>query len=87
MYWAKKILEWTKSPEDALRVANYLNDTYELDGRDPSGYVGCAWSIGGVHDRPWFPRSIFGTVRYMARSGVEKRGDAKEYIRSNTNQI
>lgn len=85
MYWAKKILEWTKSPEDALRIANYLNDTYELDGRDPNGYVGCAWSIGGVHDRPWFPRPIFGTVRYMARSGVEKRGDAKEYIRSNTN--
>lgn len=83
MYWAKKILEWTSSPEEALRIANYLNDTYELDGRDPNGYVGCAWSIGGVHDRPWFPRPIFGTVRYMARSGVEKRGDVKQYIKSN----
>lgn len=80
MYWAKKILEWTKSPEEAMRIAVYLNDVYELDGRDPNGYVGCAWSIGGVHDRPWFPRAIFGTVRYMAESGVKKKGDIKKYI-------
>ena len=40
MYWAKKILEWTTSPEEALRIAIYLNDRYELDGRDPNGYVG-----------------------------------------------
>lgn len=79
MYWAKKILEWTKSPEDAMRIAVQLNDTYELDGRDPNGYVGCAWSIGGVHDRAWFPRPIFGTVRYMATSGVTKRGDILLY--------
>lgn len=26
MYWAKKILEWTESPEEALRIAIYLND-------------------------------------------------------------
>lgn len=81
MYWAKKILEWTPTPEEAMRIAVYLNDTYELDGRDPNGYVGCAWSIGGVHDRPWFGRPIFGTVRYMAKSGVEKRGDIKVYER------
>ncbi len=80
MYWAKKILEWTKSPEDAMKFAVKLNDTYELDGRDVGGYVGCAWSIGGVHDRPWFTRPIFGTIRYMAVSGVEKRGSIEEYI-------
>ena len=40
MYWAKKILEWTKSPEEALEIAMYLNDKYELDGLDPNGYVG-----------------------------------------------
>lgn len=40
MYWAKKILEWTSSPEEALRFAIYLNDKYSLDGRDPNGYVG-----------------------------------------------
>ncbi len=51
MYWCKKILEWTNSPEEALQFAMYLNDTYVLDGRDPNGYVGIMWSIGGVHDQ------------------------------------
>jgi deoxyribodipyrimidine photo-lyase len=80
MYWAKKILEWSSSPKEAIRTAVKLNDTYELDGRDPGGYVGCAWSIGGVHDRPWFGRPIFGAVRYMAESGVKKRGKVGLYI-------
>lgn len=40
MYWAKKILEWTNSPEEALEFAIYFNDKYNLDGRDPNGYVG-----------------------------------------------
>lgn len=40
MYWAKKILEWTESPEEALKTAIYLNDRYSLDGRDPNGFVG-----------------------------------------------
>ena len=80
MYWAKKILEWSKTPQEAMKIAVYLNDTYELDGRDSGGYVGCAWSIGGVHDRPWFGRPIFGAIRYMAESGVAKRGKVKEYI-------
>jgi deoxyribodipyrimidine photo-lyase len=53
MYWAKKILEWTESPEQAMEIAVYLNDRYELDGRDPNGYAGIAWSIGGIHDRAW----------------------------------
>jgi deoxyribodipyrimidine photo-lyase len=81
MYWAKKILEWSSSPQEAMRISVYLNDTYELDGRDPAGYVGCAWSIGGVHDRPWFGRPIFGAIRYMAESGVAKRGKVGEYVK------
>ncbi len=81
MYWAKKILEWSASPHEAMRIAVYLNDTYELDGREPAGYVGCAWSIGGVHDRPWFGRPIFGAIRYMAKSGVAKRGNVVEYVK------
>ena len=31
MYFYKKILECTKSPKDALKVAIYLNDKYELE--------------------------------------------------------
>ena len=50
MFWAKCILYWSRSPEEALETALFLNDRYELDGRDPNGYVGCMWSICGVHD-------------------------------------
>jgi len=80
MYWAKKILEWTETPEEAMRVAVLLNDTYQLDGRDPNGYVGIAWSIGGVHDRAWFPREIYGLVRYMSDTGAKSKFDTKKYI-------
>jgi deoxyribodipyrimidine photo-lyase len=80
MYWAKKILEWTGSPEEALRIAIYLNDTYSLDGRDSNGYAGIAWSIGGVHDRAWGNRPIFGKVRYMSYNGCRAKFDVKAYI-------
>jgi deoxyribodipyrimidine photo-lyase len=82
MYWAKKILEWTASPEDAMEMAIYLNDKYELDGRDPNGYAGIAWSIGGTHDRPWGERSIFGMIRYMNYNGCKRKFDVEKYKRS-----
>jgi len=80
MYWAKKILEWTASPEQAMDVAIRLNDRYELDGRDPNGYTGIAWCIGGGHDRPWFERPIFGKIRYMSASGCARKFSVQEYI-------
>jgi deoxyribodipyrimidine photo-lyase len=80
MYWAKKILEWTATPEDALKIAIYLNDKYELDGRDPNGYTGCAWAIGGLHDRAWFERPVFGKIRYMNAIGARKKFDVDSYI-------
>jgi deoxyribodipyrimidine photo-lyase len=80
MYWAKKILEWTESPEQAQRFAIDLNDTYELDGRDPNGYTGIAWSIGGVHDRAWFNRPIFGKIRFMSAKGARTKFDVEAYI-------
>ncbi|UEC42280.1 MAG: Deoxyribodipyrimidine photo-lyase [Methanothrix sp.] len=80
MYWAKKILEWTESPEEALRIAIYLNDRYELDGRDPNGYTGIAWSIGGVHDRAWGEREVFGKVRYMSYRGARSKFDVDSYV-------
>jgi deoxyribodipyrimidine photo-lyase len=79
MYWAKKILEWTTAPEEALKIAIYLNDKYELDGRDPNGYVGIAWSLGGVHDRAWFDRPIFGKIRFMNDRGCASKFDVKGY--------
>ncbi|MBL8014789.1 MAG: deoxyribodipyrimidine photo-lyase [Candidatus Doudnabacteria bacterium] len=80
MYWGKKILEWSDSPEAALQTALYLNDKYELDGRDPNGYVGCAWAIGGVHDRPWPERPIYGTIRYMNAAGLKRKFNLAKYI-------
>lgn len=81
MYWAKKILEWTASPAEALDVALYLNDRYELDGRDPNGFAGVAWSIGGVHDRPWPERPVFGKIRCMTAGGCRSKFDVDRYIR------
>jgi deoxyribodipyrimidine photo-lyase len=80
MYWAKKILEWTRSPEEALNFSIRLNDRYQLDGRDPNGYVGCAWSVGGVHDRAWTERPVYGKIRYMNYNGCKRKFDVKMYI-------
>ncbi|XP_017012635.3 deoxyribodipyrimidine photo-lyase isoform X2 [Drosophila takahashii] len=80
MYWAKKILEWTATPEQALEFAILLNDKYSLDGRDPNGYVGCMWSIGGVHDMGWKERAIFGKVRYMNYQGCRRKFDVNAFV-------
>ena len=74
----QKFLEWSISPEEALRINIYLNDKYELDGRDSNGYVGCAWSIGGVQDRAWKERPVLGKIRYMNSNGVMRKFDAQE---------
>ncbi len=81
MYWAKKILEWSESATQAQATAIYLNNKYEIDGRDPNGYAGIAWSIGGVHDRPWFERPIFGKIRYMNESGCRRKFAVERYIK------
>ncbi len=81
MYWAKKILEWSPTPKAAFATAVYLNDTYSLDGRDPNGYAGIAWSIAGVHDRAWGERAVFGKVRYMSYNGCKNKFDIGQYIK------
>ncbi len=80
MYWAKKILEWSPSVSSAYQRAIWLNDRYELDGRDPNGYSGIAWAIVGKHDRPWFERQVFGQVRYMSLASTGRKFDSKRYI-------
>lgn len=80
MYWAKKILAWAPDPERAFAWAVALNDRYQLDGRDPNGYGGIAWAMVGRHDRPWFNRPIFGTIRPMGGVSFAKKFDAKAYI-------
>ena len=80
MYWAKKILEWSPSITVALRRALWLNDRYELDGRDPNGYAGIAWAILGKHDRAWSDRPVFGKIRYMSFASTSRKFDSKAFI-------
>jgi len=78
MYWGKKIIEWTKKPKDAFKIAIYLNNKYELDGRDPNAFTGVAWCFG-KHDRPWTERSVFGNIRYMNSNGLKRKFNADLY--------
>ena len=80
MLWGKKILEWTRSPQEALRVMIELNNRYALDGRDPNSYSGIFWCLGR-YDRPWGPvRPIFGTVRYMSSANTTRKLNVKPYL-------
>lgn len=82
MYWGKKILEWSRSPEEAFATALRLNDRCELDGRDPNGCAGVAWCFG-KHNRPWARRAVFGTVRYMNAAGLDRKFDMRGYVARN----
>lgn len=79
MYWGKKILEWSNTPEYAYRTALYLNNKYFLDGRDPNSFANVAW-IFGVHDRGWTEREVFGKVRYMSAGGLERKAKPERYV-------
>ena len=80
MYWGKKILEWTPNPEQGYEISLYLNNKYELDGRDPNGFTGVAWCYG-KHDQGWKERPVFGKTRYMNANGLERKFDAEEYVK------
>ena len=79
MYWGKKIIQWTPSPEKAYEYMVYLNNRYALDGNDPNSYGGIAWCFG-KHDRPWASRPVFGKVRYMNDRGLLRKFDMKPYL-------
>lgn len=83
MLWGKKILHWTRSPEEALRVMIELNNKYGLDGRDPNSYCGILWVLGRT-DRAWGPkRAVFGSVRYMTSDSTRKKVRLQNYLRRN----
>ncbi len=79
MYWGKKVIEWSATPEGAYRTMLALNNRYELDGRDPNGYAGVAWCFG-KHDRPWKEREVFGMVRYMNDKGLMRKFEMAPYL-------
>jgi deoxyribodipyrimidine photo-lyase len=80
MYWGKKILEWSATPEEALATMIGLHDRYALDARDPNTYANILWCLG-LHDRPWPRRPIYGTVRSMSRAGMERKTGVGAYLR------
>jgi deoxyribodipyrimidine photo-lyase len=80
MYWGKRIIEWTRTPEEAFRTALHLNNKYELDGRDPNGFTGVAWCFG-KHDRAWPTHPVLGKIRIMKASGLRRKFDADAYAR------
>jgi deoxyribodipyrimidine photo-lyase len=80
MYWGKKVLEWSRNPEEALAAMVHLHDRYAIDGRDPNTYANILWCLG-LHDRPWPKRPIFGMVRSMTRAGMDRKTDTAAYIK------
>jgi deoxyribodipyrimidine photo-lyase len=81
MYWGKKILEWSRSPEEGFETTLRLNNRYFLDGRDANSFTNVAW-LYGLHDRPWFRRPIFGIVRYMSGESLRRKFDIEAYARA-----
>jgi len=80
MLWGKKILEWCKTPQEALKVMIELNNKLALDGRNPNSYSGIFWVLGR-YDRPWGPeRPIFGSIRFMSSVNTQKKLNVKKYL-------
>lgn len=72
MYWAKRLLEWTASPEEAHRLALTLNNRLFLDGRDPCSYLGVGWCFG-LADSPAAKESeTFGLVRPPSKTAQQR---------------
>jgi deoxyribodipyrimidine photo-lyase len=80
MYWGKKILEWSRTPKEGFENTLAINNKYFLDGRDPNSFTGVAW-VFGIHDRAWNERPVFGKIRYMAASGLERKCDIQGYVK------
>ena len=80
MYWAKKILEWSPTPQEALNIAIYLNDKYAYDSPSANGYVGILWAIGALHDRAFKDFFITGKIRRMTFNSLNKKFELIKYI-------
>ena len=79
MLWGKTVLQWTANAAECLRVLEHLNNKYALDGRDPNSYGGILW-IFGKFDRPFYPRPIYGLVRYQSLKAAKDKFDVGRYV-------
>lgn len=80
MYWGKRLIAYTNTPETAFRTALHLNNKYLLDGRDANSYANIGW-LFGLHDRGWPEREVFGKVRSMTPGGLKRKFDIDAYVR------
>jgi len=80
MLRGKKVIEWSRTPEEAYRTLVHLNNKYALDGRDPNSWSGILWCFG-LFDRPWAPeRPVLGQVRYMSSANTAKKFRLAPYL-------
>jgi deoxyribodipyrimidine photo-lyase len=81
MLWGKKILHWSRTPEEALDIMIELNNKYAIDGRNPNSYSGIFWVLGRF-DRAWGPeREVFGKVRYMSSKNTRRKLRLDPYLK------
>jgi deoxyribodipyrimidine photo-lyase len=83
MYWGKKVIEWSRTYQEALETMLYIHDRWALDGRDPNTYTNILW-LFGLHDRAWQERPVFGKLRYMSLEGMRRKTDVDAYIQEMT---
>jgi deoxyribodipyrimidine photo-lyase len=79
MYWGKKIIEWSRTYDQAAKFMIDTHTKYALDGRDPNTYTNILWCFG-LHDRPWPVRPVFGAMRYMSNEGMKRKTNTRAYI-------
>jgi deoxyribodipyrimidine photo-lyase len=79
MLWGKAVLMWTRNAAECLAILEHLNNKYSLDGRDPNSYGGIMWTFGKF-DRPFYPRPIYGNVRYQSLRAAKGKFDVARYV-------
>lgn len=78
MYWCKRLIAWTPTPEAAWATACYLNDRLSLDGRDPSTYGNiAAMFAGSPSDRE---REIYGRVATRGDGSTRNRVGGEAWL-------
>ena len=79
MYWGKRIIGWTPSPEAAWSTACYLNDRLSYDGRDPATYGNMGWVFG--QGRPAYREApVYGWIAPKSDRALRRRPGAAEWL-------
>jgi deoxyribodipyrimidine photo-lyase len=79
MYWGKQFIAYSRNASQAYRALLAINNKFFLDGRDANSFANVAW-IFGRHDRGWTERPVFGKVRIMKASGLQRKCDPEAYV-------